>query len=82
MVPDADGTGHHAAHRARAGPLLRPASGPGSRAAHEAAGHVVLADVGAGLRRDVDTTADLAAAVGLGVGPATAAALAALAPFD
>ncbi len=81
MVPDADGTGTTLL-TARAPEALRPHFGPGSRAAHETAGHVVLADVGAGLRRDVDTTADLAAVVGLGVGPVTADALARLAPLD
>lgn len=80
MVPDAEGTGTTLLAAAGA-ELLRPAFGPGSRAAHERAGHQVL-DAGPGLRRDVDTAADLAAAVRLGVGPATAAALAALAPLD
>lgn len=80
MVPDAEGTGTTLLTAARAD-LVRPAFGPGSRAAHERAGHRVL-EAGPGLRRDVDTTDDLAAAVRLGVGPATAAALAALAPLD
>lgn len=80
MVPDAEGTGTTLLTAARAD-LVRPAFGPGSRAAHEGAGHRIL-EAGPGLRRDVDTADDLAAAVRLGVGPATAAALAALAPLD
>lgn len=79
MVADADGTGTTLLTALRAADL-DPRFGPGSRAAHEAAGHVVL-DAGPGLRRDVDTTADLAAVVRLGVGPSTAAALASLAPL-
>ncbi len=80
MVPDAEGAGTTLLTAGRAG-LLRPAFGPGSRDAHERAGHRIL-EAGPGLRRDVDTADDLAAAVRLGVGPATAAALAALAPLD
>lgn len=80
MVPDAEGTGTTLLTASRA-ELLRPAFGPGSRAAHERAGHRVVA-AGPGLRRDVDTADDLAAAVRLGVGPVTAAALAALTPLD
>jgi 2-phospho-L-lactate/phosphoenolpyruvate guanylyltransferase len=79
MVADTDGAGTTlltALDPAR----LVPRFGPGSRAAHESAGHQVL-DAAAGLHRDVDTTDDLAAAVRLGVGPATARALAALADF-
>ncbi len=77
MVPDADGTGTTlltAAHPAD----LRPRFGPGSRRAHEDAGHRVLADAGPGLRRDVDTAADLEVAVRLGVGARTARVLAEL----
>lgn len=53
-------------------PGFRPAYGPGSRAAHLAAGAVDLTETaGAGLRRDVDTLDDLRAAIALGCGPAT-----------
>ena len=66
-----------------------PAFGPSSRAAHLQSGAVELAcDLADGLeadpaglssvRRDVDTPADLLAAEALGLGPATAAVLAAL----
>ena len=74
VVPDADGTGTTLLTAGGAADL-RPRFGPGSRAAHEAAGHRVV-DAALGLRQDVDTTADLAAASLLGVGPATARALA------
>lgn len=60
---------------AAAGASLRPGYGPGSAALHRASGAVELAGA-AGLRRDVDTPADLAEAVALGVGPSTAAVLA------
>jgi 2-phospho-L-lactate guanylyltransferase len=59
---------------ARPGTDLDPRYGTSSRHAHVAAGAVQLQDVAA-LRRDVDTPADLDAAVALGVGPATRAAL-------
>lgn len=74
VVPDADGTGTVMLAAARPA-ALRPRFGPGSAAAH-ARDAVVLPDAPAGLRRDVDTDAHLAAAVVLGVGPRTAAALA------
>ncbi len=74
LVPDADGTGTTLLTGQNPAELV-PRFGPGSRAAHERAGHVAL-EVGASLRRDVDTPADLAVAVQLGVGPATAAVLA------
>jgi len=61
--------------------LLRPANvdsmprfGPDSAAAHRAAGLVDITgsdDVWAGLRRDVDTLADLSAAAEIGIGRAT-----------
>jgi 2-phospho-L-lactate/phosphoenolpyruvate guanylyltransferase len=54
---------------------LSPRFGPNSRHAHEASGAALLPDVGASLRRDVDTVADLAEVVRLGVGEHTAAAL-------
>ncbi|HEX8002186.1 MAG TPA: 2-phospho-L-lactate guanylyltransferase [Mycobacteriales bacterium] len=53
---------------------LEPRYGPHSRHAHVAAGAHALA-VRPELARDVDTPDDLAAAVALGVGPATRAAL-------
>lgn len=53
------------------GTPLRPAYGAGSRAAHLASGAVELI-ASESLRLDVDTPADLAAAVALGVGPHTA----------
>jgi 2-phospho-L-lactate guanylyltransferase len=58
------------------GPLV-PRFGPGSRRAHLDAGaaEVDRADIPA-VRRDVDTPADLAAAIVLGVGPRTASVLA------
>ncbi|RJK98469.1 2-phospho-L-lactate guanylyltransferase [Vallicoccus soli] len=57
---------------------LRPSFGPGSAARHVGGGAAPL-PAADGLRRDVDTAADLAAAVRLGTGPRTAAAVAALA---
>ncbi len=78
MVPDADGSGT-AVLLARAGTPLTPRFGPGSRAAHEQAGHHPL-DIPASssIRRDVDTVADLAEALHLGVGPHTSALIARL----
>ena len=72
FVPDADGTGTTllAVHP---GVALEPAFGVDSAARHRA-GAVAL-DAGPGLRRDVDTAADLQAAAELGLGPATAAEL-------
>ncbi|EFQ81994.1 2-phospho-L-lactate guanylyltransferase CofC [Aeromicrobium marinum DSM 15272] len=46
--------------------------GPGSAHRHDAAGHTRLPGVDPRVRLDVDTAADLRAAVALGVGPATA----------
>ncbi|MWB99417.1 2-phospho-L-lactate guanylyltransferase, partial [Agromyces sp. MMS17-SY077] len=46
-----------------------------SAAAHAASGHVPLDGVWPTLRLDVDTPADLDAALALGAGPATCAAL-------
>lgn len=51
--------------------VFTPAFGPGSCAAHRELGLVQLDGVSDRLRRDVDTPADLAAAVALGVGPRT-----------
>ncbi|HZK59205.1 MAG TPA: 2-phospho-L-lactate guanylyltransferase, partial [Cryobacterium sp.] len=59
---------------ARAGVPLTPRFGLGSRAAHEAAGHVPLVfPPASSIRRDVDTVDDLAEALHLGVGPFTSA---------
>jgi 2-phospho-L-lactate guanylyltransferase len=61
---------------ARPGVDLDPRYGPSSRHAHVVAGAAALPlDRWPSLERDVDTPADLAAAVALGVGPATRAAL-------
>ena len=74
FVPDADGVGS-VLIAAAAGVAHAPAFGPGSRAAHLAAGYVelrVAAD--SGLRRDVDTAEQLAALATAGrLGPRTAA---------
>jgi len=75
MVPDAAGTGTTALLvRSGAPPALR--FGPGSRAAHERAGYVPLhVPADSTMRRDVDTTQDLDAARGLGLGPSSRAVL-------
>ncbi|MGO4690306.1 2-phospho-L-lactate guanylyltransferase [Glaciibacter sp. 2TAF33] len=81
MVPDEEGTGTTVL-LARAGVPAVPRFGTGSRAAHEAAGHVVLnMPRGASIRRDVDTVGDLAEALHLGVGPHTSALIARSADF-
>jgi 2-phospho-L-lactate guanylyltransferase len=54
---------------------LEPCFGPGSAARHAATGAAPVGDDVPTLRLDVDTTADLDAAVALGVGRHTAAAL-------
>ncbi|MFN8077059.1 MAG: 2-phospho-L-lactate guanylyltransferase [Kineosporiaceae bacterium] len=76
VVPDAEGTGTVllAAPRGR---LVRPSFGVGSAAAHEAAGAVRLELDVPRLRGDVDDADGLERALALGVGPRTAAALAA-----
>ena len=76
FVADADRVGTTLL-AAVAGVALAPAYGPGSRGRHLDGGAVELA-AGAGLRRDVDTLADLEQALRLGVGARTAAALARL----
>ncbi|MEB0287816.1 2-phospho-L-lactate guanylyltransferase [Cryobacterium sp. 10S3] len=84
MVPDADRTGTTTL-LALAGVPISPRFGSGSRAAHEAAGHVPLTlPAGSGIRRDVDTPADLALVERLGAGPYTSALLtaASAAPQD
>jgi 2-phospho-L-lactate guanylyltransferase len=72
-VPDAEGTGTTLLTAAPGTPL-RPAFGPGSAGRH--AVHATALAAGPGLRRDVDTARDLDEATALGVGAATAAALA------
>ena len=73
-VPDAEGTGTVLlAARTPAG--LDPAFGEGSFAEHVRRGALPLDLDLPRLRRDVDTPADLEAALALGVGPRTAAAL-------
>ena len=57
------------------GRSLDPHFGPGSAAHHTASGAAPLSAIAPTLRRDVDTTADLATAVALGVGPHTTAVL-------
>jgi len=78
FVPDAEGTGttlYAAPPRASFEPLF----GIGSRARHLAAGLAELDLPGLhGLRRDVDTAAELRLAADLGVGPRTSAMLTAL----
>ena len=68
FVADAHGTGT-VLLTAPAGRDLDPRFGPGSAAAHAASGAVPLDGAWPGLRRDVDTAADLAAAAVLGLGP-------------
>jgi 2-phospho-L-lactate/phosphoenolpyruvate guanylyltransferase len=72
FVADAAGTGTTLL-AAAAGVPLDPRFGPGSAAAHRASGATALVGDWPGLRRDVDTGADLAAAAVLGLGPATSA---------
>ncbi len=80
IVADAGGTGTVLLTATR-GAALDPAFGPGSRTRHVRSGTVDLTDapalgeVSAGMRRDVDTAADLEVAVSLGVGPYTAEVL-------
>jgi 2-phospho-L-lactate guanylyltransferase len=74
FVPDAAGTGT-TMYTAGPGVSFLPRFGPGSRAAHLSAGAVELLIPGAdGLRRDVDTVADLRDAARIGLGRRTAAA--------
>jgi 2-phospho-L-lactate guanylyltransferase len=72
FVGDADGTGTTLLVAAP-GVGLDPRFGPGSAAAHESSGAIAVPGRLASLRRDVDTAADLDAALALGVGPATRA---------
>lgn len=76
MVADEEGTGTTAL-LARAGVPFSPRFGPGSRAAHEAAGHVPLGlPATSSIRRDVDTVDNLAEALHHGVGVHTSALVA------
>ena len=70
-VADAAGTGTTML-LAPAGASLDPRFGPRSAAAHAASGAVLLPGSWPGLRGDVDTVADLGAAVRAGLGAATA----------
>jgi 2-phospho-L-lactate guanylyltransferase len=72
FVADAAGTGT-VLLAATSGVELEPCFGPGSAAAHAATGAVELTGDWPSLRRDVDTGAELAAAVVLGLGPRTGA---------
>ncbi|WP_026341644.1 2-phospho-L-lactate guanylyltransferase [Actinomadura atramentaria] len=73
FVPDAAGVGT-TLYTARPGTAFAPAFGGGSRAAHGARGvRELLLDGIDSVRRDVDTPADLRAALALGTGPRTAA---------
>lgn len=76
MVPDEEGVGTTAL-LALAGMPFTPRFGAGSRAAHEAAGHHPLnLPPTSSIRRDVDTAANLAEALHLGVGAQTSALIA------
>ncbi len=85
VLADTPGTGTTLL-AARVGRRLRPAYGPGSRTRHVAAGMVDLTGALSvpGLRRDVDTVADLRDAIRLGLGPSSTSVLAAAghAPAD
>jgi 2-phospho-L-lactate/phosphoenolpyruvate guanylyltransferase len=72
FVPDAAGSGT-TLYTAAPGSTFHPRFGPGSRERHAAAGaaELELTDI-PGLRRDVDTPADLSSAADLGLGPRTA----------
>jgi 2-phospho-L-lactate guanylyltransferase len=74
FVPDATGTGT-VLLGATAGVPLDPCFGGASAAAHLASGAALVGGAGAALRRDVDTPADLTAALALGPAPHTRALL-------
>jgi 2-phospho-L-lactate/phosphoenolpyruvate guanylyltransferase len=74
VVPDKEGSGT-VLLAARTPADLDPAFGPDSLAEHVRRGAVALDLDLPGLRRDVDTPADLDAALALGVGPRTASAV-------
>jgi 2-phospho-L-lactate/phosphoenolpyruvate guanylyltransferase len=76
FVPDADGTGT-ALYAAAPGSAFRPRFGPASRRRHLEGGAAEIGNgILTGLRRDVDTVADLRAAAVIGLGPHTRAELA------
>jgi 2-phospho-L-lactate guanylyltransferase len=81
VVADAIGTGT-VLLTAAAGITLEPSFGPGSRQRHREGGAIDLTErlppgeATEGLRHDVDTAADLEAAIRIGVGPRTAHVLA------
>nr|WP_202499752.1 2-phospho-L-lactate guanylyltransferase [Streptomyces sp. SID5476] len=78
FLPDAAGTGTTLL-AAAPGHDLSPVFGPGSRVLHRRSGAVELTVTAVdSVRQDVDTGDDLRAALGLGVGPRTAAAAARL----
>ena len=78
FVADTAGTGT-TLYTAGPGVVFSPRFGPGSREAHRSAGAVELLLPGLdGLRRDVDTIADLRDAARIGLGPHTSAAAGAL----
>ena len=78
FLPDAAGTGTTLL-AASPGHDLSPVFGPASRRRHRNSGAAELALTGVdSVRQDVDTGDDLRAALGLGVGPRTAAAAARL----
>jgi 2-phospho-L-lactate guanylyltransferase len=77
FCPDAEGDGTSLVVSRDASSLVT-SYGPGSAAAHRAAGLVPLTEAPPAVRRDVDTVAHLRDAESLGVGPRTAAAIAAL----
>ena len=81
FVRDAEGTGTTVvavAAGVEVEPLFGPFFGPSSATKHAAAGFVeCLLPLDSRIRLDVDTPADLAAAVSVGVGPHTQAALSA-----
>jgi 2-phospho-L-lactate/phosphoenolpyruvate guanylyltransferase len=80
IVPDAAGTGT-TFYSARPGVPFRPRFGPGSRLRHlDGGAHEIASEDLPGLRRDVDTAADLGEAAALGLGPATAELAARLLP--
>jgi 2-phospho-L-lactate guanylyltransferase len=76
FAADAAGTGTVLLAAGGASPL-RPRFGPGSAVAHARSGARALTGDWPGLRRDVDTAADLSAAAALGLGAHTTALLAA-----
>lgn len=75
FVPDTEGTGTTFLLAAPLEPLA-PRFGEGSAREHQASGALRLAGEWPGLRRDVDTAADLREATTLGLGEHTACALA------